>query len=269
MALSPSDASCRAPRHPETRVASRNQDPFHRSRVNPTGFRSPKRLPSTKCSRRPAFAGASFYGNPPPIPRLCRRGSASGAVSHPRCSRMGKLDRPSITRALRPRSRLAARRLSTSATESTHEHDRNIDRTPRTERTVARPRSFFSWVATLSPNPYPFRGGSLERGQPRRHGSEALQKTFVPCGALPTAIACDGSFAPTQSARTPHCRKLVTTPAGVASTVGRPLFTSVLASLPANTTCAASAFRAAPRALPRRNARSANTRGAFHRRISP
>jgi hypothetical protein len=90
------------------------------------------------------------------------------------------------------------------------------------------------------------------------------------CGTPPIAIAHDGSFAPTRSARTPLCRKPVTSPAGGADAAGHSAFGGApLRARRRARLYASPGLRAASRAPPRRRARSAITRGAFHSRISP
>lgn len=124
---------------------------------------------------------------------------------------------------------------------------------------VAHPRSFFSRVATLSPARSPLSGivsGAWPTEASRVRGPT---EACASCKAPPIAIARDGSFAPTQSARTPHCRELVTAPAGVASAAGSPLLATIAASLPDE--CRLRSFRRSglPHALLREDERDSLT----------
>jgi hypothetical protein len=65
-----------APRegHPVARITvSRSQDRFCRPFVSEGDFLDPERLPSTSAPEKIAFATVPFWGNPPPISRLCHR----------------------------------------------------------------------------------------------------------------------------------------------------------------------------------------------------
>lgn len=113
-----------APRHRAVnRTAYEEPGPFP-STVRQHDRLSEPRAPSIDRCPLDLLAQASIcVGTRHRSARLCHRESASDAFSHPVCSRTWKLDPSSVPRTLRSRSRGATRRLSTSATESIHEHD--------------------------------------------------------------------------------------------------------------------------------------------------
>jgi hypothetical protein len=213
LAANASDAPCRAPRvsgNPD--LFSKNQNRFPRHRVNDSGFHGSERLSSTSAllERNPLSRNAVlvWYESPPPISRLCHRDPASGVSSLTECSRTGQLDPMRDPRALHPRARRAARRLSTSATETIREHDRfrRIDRTPRTAQVVAYLRSSCrGWLRLIPANELPCGCCCRSAASRELRGQGPRPGCFRPSmpRRLPTAIARGGSFAPTRSARTP------------------------------------------------------------------
>jgi hypothetical protein len=71
-------------------------------------------------------------GSPPPIPRLCRRGPASGALSLPDMLSHGGARPSTVVTGYSPVVARTARRLPISAIETNCEHNRSIDRAPHT-----------------------------------------------------------------------------------------------------------------------------------------
>jgi hypothetical protein len=123
---------------------SRNQNRFPRPPVKANGFPGSERLPSTSAPRSAAFASAPILREPatdlaalPPTIRL------PTLLHPPECSRVGRLDPSPSPWTLRPRARWATRRLSTSAIDTIHEHNRESPELRRTSPAVARWRSHF------------------------------------------------------------------------------------------------------------------------------
>jgi len=71
-------------------------------------------------------------GSPPPIPRLCRRGPASGALSLPDMLSHGGARPSTVVTGYSPVVARTARRLPISAIETNCEHNCSIDRAPHT-----------------------------------------------------------------------------------------------------------------------------------------
>jgi hypothetical protein len=119
-----SDAPCRAPQRTGIRLAARNQGRFHHHLVNEGGFPGPERLYLDKCPREVRSHGHSDGWEPatglaalPPtirLPTLFRLSERS---------RVERLDPASVPQTLRPRASWATRRLSTSAIDTTYEHN--------------------------------------------------------------------------------------------------------------------------------------------------
>jgi hypothetical protein len=182
---------------------SEDQNRFRRPRVNANDFPDPKRLPST--SAPPRLHGES----PPPYPRLCRRGPASGALSPPVVlSHEGA--RPStVVTGYSPVVARTARCLPTSAIVTNCEHNRYRSVEPRTPRRSRLLRSFFcGWP------------GSFRSVASREFTGQGLLRS--PSQRLPTAIARVGSLTPTRLARTPPVAILFPPVAGEASAEDAP-----------------------------------------------
>jgi hypothetical protein len=237
LATNASDAPCRAPRVPGnpslfrgTRIASTalssmravfpTQNVFHRQVLSErTHFRGAVRFVRAR-HRCPGFATEAR------LPTLFR---------FSRCSRTEELDPSTDPRALHPRARGAARRLSTSAIESIREHDPvklRIARTPRTVQVVAHLRSSCrGWLRLAQQNRLPF-GRSFAGARPvessrvRDRGPGAFAPHYL------GTSHCDRSpreLCPNPIDSDTSCRKLVTSQAGVSCAVGprfrEPLFT--------------------------------------------
>jgi hypothetical protein len=71
-------------------------------------------------------------GSPPPIPRLCRRGSASDALSLLDMLSHGGARPSTVVTGYSPVVAKTARRLPISAIKTNCEHNRSIDRAPHT-----------------------------------------------------------------------------------------------------------------------------------------
>jgi len=99
----------------------------------PPPSRQRERLPRSeapsidKCS-----PSRSRGGSPPPIPRLCRRGSASDALSLLDMLSHGGARPSTVVTGCSPVVARTARRLPISAIETNCEHNRPIDRAPHT-----------------------------------------------------------------------------------------------------------------------------------------
>jgi hypothetical protein len=201
-----SDAPCRAPRPPETRMASRNQNRFHRPHVNASGLSRPRAPFLDRCPQERRFRSCSpICGSPPPISRFCHRRSGF---------------RHSFT--LSSLSREGARPIVGSADSSStvarghappvdfcnrftiHEHNHGgpypTEPRQRSPTDAADPMNATfrsrSWAAggNASCEARPAES-SRARGLARGSCLDAL--------APPISIARDGSFAPTRSTRTP------------------------------------------------------------------
>ena len=176
-------ANC-PPRPKPRRTAARAPDPLPpqpRQRQRHSRARTPS---IDECSLRLLARG--IVGSPPPFSRFRHRDPASGARS-PLCWRE--------TRPVRF-GRKARCRSSTSAIHAIREHDRTIVRTP-VERVAASLRAVSPLVQAALAR-VPGEGAiPVEVSRARGRAGFRLQAPSV-------AIARDGSFAPTRSARTPH-----------------------------------------------------------------
>lgn len=179
----------------------RAKDRFPRSCVNKSGFPGPGAPFIDRC------VAHIRRHRPPPIPRLCRRGPASGARSPLRCSRTEGLDPPRLRGQKCPGSRgprAACRLLQSKRSLSTR---CPIDRTPLTAPRVAPKRS--SWPADrdgfrrLNPPAgrvanAPFEAQPAEISRARGKRWVSIQPLL-----LVNAIAHVTSLSPTRSAQTP------------------------------------------------------------------
>jgi hypothetical protein len=143
------------------------------------------RAPSIdRCSLRAAFAVIEICENPPPICRLSHQRVGFRRAFAFRCSRIGRLDLPIVPRAHRTRLQgphAAYRLLQPNQPAST-----TTDRPNPAHRTDGRPSTQLLFAGGYAgPKAIPFRGRHLERGQPRRHGSEVPHGHLRPAELLP------------------------------------------------------------------------------------
>jgi hypothetical protein len=132
-----------APRcRPEIRTSAENQNRFHRHLVNEGGLSRLRAPFLDKCSQEGRFRDfLRFAGTRHRSRGFATDDPASDALSPFQRSRVGGLDPSSDPRTLRPRSRWAARRLSTSAIDTIREHNHGSPKPRLTSPAVARWRS--------------------------------------------------------------------------------------------------------------------------------
>jgi hypothetical protein len=150
-------------------------------------------------------------GSPPPYPRLCRRGPASGALSLLDMLSHGGARPSTVVTGYSPVVVRTARRLPISAIETNCEHSLLDRSSPAHRAFVASSAAFYcGW-------PGPFRSAASRdfTGQgPAR----------LPLQRLPTAIARGGSLTPTRLARAPPVATLFPPGAGEAAAEDVPFF---------------------------------------------
>lgn len=162
-------------------------------------------------------------------------------------SRIERLDAARDPQALHLRARRATRRLSTSAIDTIREHNRRMIRAPQNRSVVAHVAAILARMraaggSAILSNRFASRGFT---------GQGPMHRDAIPMfPAPPIAIARNGSFAPTRSARAPL----------VAISCRIELERSIRwARPPKGRLTRSSAKRSAIR----------RTRGAFHRRMDP
>jgi hypothetical protein len=156
--------------------------------------------------------------------------------------------------AIHPWPPRAARRLSISATVTTHEHNCAIVQTPPTTPVVAHVRSFLHFMHECMKRSA---GGRASRhSQPRFHGPEACEG-LRRREASPRRDRSRWRLHPNPIDPDTSCRELVMMQVGVTCTAGMLRREHPVTRSPTSPACAGPAHRVASRVLPRRRPRSA------------
>jgi len=145
---SASDAPCRAPRTPVTEL-------LRSTRIASTALASTRMAFPIRSAfhRQVHLYPLTRSGGPPPFPKLCRLGPASGALSLLAMLSHGGARPSTVVTGYSPVVARTARRLSTSAIETIREHNRLIDRTLHTTPESPPAQLFCRW-------PGPFQGSA-------------------------------------------------------------------------------------------------------------
>jgi hypothetical protein len=157
-------------------------------------------------------------------------------------------------RVIHPWPPRAARRLSTSATVTTQEHNCAIVQTPPTAPVVAHVRSFLHSMHLGTSN-----GARVAvlRGTANRDFTGQGPRRLTPARAPSATIARGGGLTPTRSTRTPHVARPWQCRSESPAPPGRPERSALLTNPPTSPARAGPAHRVASRVLPRRRPRSA------------
>jgi hypothetical protein len=203
----------------EPEPLSERQDRLSRPRVKCERLPRPRTPSIDKCSPAPSNARRGFSGA-----RHRSSGFAAGTrlptlFRRSRCSRRDRLDPSTNPRALHPRPRGAARRLSTSATDIDPRARPDANRSNPAHRPGSRPPAqLLPRVATLVPaNERSFRALAAGRGQPRIHGPGTEARVlFCPTSGLDLSYRNRSrqELRPNPIDPDTSCRKLVTSQAG-------------------------------------------------------